>query len=82
MNQNEHDEFFHASQNNITELTKNIQNNAENEIRSSAEDSSSDEVEKVPNESENVAMFRGNRLEGKFVNQNVINLFRRNLSSA
>ena len=56
MNQNEHDEFFHASQNNITELTKNIQNNAENEIRSSAEDSSSDEVEKVPNESENVAV--------------------------
>ena len=53
---NEHDEFFQASQNNITELTKNIQNNAENEIRSSAEDSSSDEVEKVPNESENVAI--------------------------
>ena len=79
---NKHDEFFQASQNNITELTKNIQNNAENEIRSSAEDSSSDEVEKVPNESENVAMFRGNRLEGKFVSKNVINLSRRNLSSA
>ena len=31
-------------------------------MRSSAEDSSSIEVEKVPNESENVAMFRGNRL--------------------
>ena len=79
---NEHDEFFQASQNKVTELTKNIQNNAENEIRSSAEDSSSDEVEKVPNESENVAMFRGIRLEGKFVSKNVINLSRRNLSSA
>ena len=66
----------------MTELTKNIQNNAENEIRSSAEDSSSDEVDKVPNESENVAMFRGNRLEGKLVSRNVINLSRRNLSSA
>ena len=69
---NELDEFFQASQNNITELTKNIQKNAENEIRSSAEDSSSDEVEKVPNESENVAMFRGNRLEGNFDSKNVI----------
>ena len=46
------------------------------------EDSSSDEVEKVPNESENVAMFRGNRLEGKFVSENVIIVSRRNLSSA
>ena len=27
-------------------------------------------------------MFRGNRLEGKFVSKNVINLSRRNLSSA
>ena len=51
-------------------------------IRSSAEDSSSDEVEKVPNESENVAMFRGNRLKGKLVSKNVINLSKRNLSSA
>ena len=32
-----------------------------------AEDYSSDEVDKVPNESKNVPMFRGNRLEGKFV---------------
>ena len=79
---NEHDEFFQAFQNKVTELTKNIQNNAENEIRSSAEDSSSDEVGKVPNESENVAMFRGIRLEGKFVSKNVMNLSRRNLSSA
>ena len=39
-------------------------------------------LKKVPNESENVAMFRGNRLEGKFVSKNVINLSRRNLSSA
>ena len=27
-------------------------------------------------------MFRGNRLEGKFISKNVINLSRRNLSSA
>ena len=51
-------------------------------VRTSAEDSSSGGVDKVPNESENVAMFRGNRLEGKFVSKNVINLSRRNLSSA
>ena len=51
-------------------------------VRSSAEDSSSDEIEKVTNKSENNAMFRGNRLEGKFVSKNVINLSRRNLSSA
>ena len=79
---NEHDDFIQASRNNITELTKNIQNNAENKIRTSSEDSSSDEVEKVPKESENVAMFRGNRLEGKFVSKNVTNCSRRNLSSA
>ena len=42
----------------------------------------SDEVDKVPNESGNVAMFRGNRLEGKFVSKNVKNLSRSNLSSA
>ena len=39
-------------------------------------------LDKVLNESKNVAMFRGNRLEGKFVSKNVINLSRRNLSSA
>ena len=66
----------------MTEFTNNIQNNAENEIRSSAEDSPSGKVDKVTNESENVAMFRGNRLEGKFASKNVINLSRRNLSSA
>ena len=77
----EHDEFFQASQNNMTEFANNIQNNAENDIRSSTEDSSSGKVAKVPNESENVAIFRGNRLEGKFVIKNVINLSRRNLSS-
>ena len=53
----------------MTEFANNIQNNAENEIISSAEDSSSGEVGKVPNESENVAKFRGNRLEGKFVSK-------------
>ena len=46
---NEHDEFFQASKNNVTELTKNLQDNVENEIRSSAENSSPDEVEKVSN---------------------------------
>ena len=46
------------------------------------DDSSSAEVGKVPNESENVAMFRGNRLQGRFGSKNVINLSRRNLSSA
>ena len=42
----------------------------------------SGEVDKVPNESENVAMFRGNRLEDKFVSKNFVNLSRRNLSLA
>ena len=79
---NESDAFFQASQNNRTEFASNIQNNAENEIRNSAENSSSSKVDNVLNESENVAMFRGNRLEGKFVSKNVINLSRRNLSSA
>ena len=79
---NESDMFFQASQNNLTEFLNDIQNNAENEIRNSAEKSLSSKVDKVLNESENVAMFRGNRLEGKFVSKNVINLTRRNLSSA
>ena len=35
---------------------------------------------KVPNERENIATFRGNRLKGKFVSKNVINLSR-NVSS-
>ena len=69
---NEFDEFFQASQNNLTEFVGNIQNNAKNEIRYSAENSSSSKVGKVLNESENVAMFRGNRLEDKFVSKNVI----------
>ena len=64
---NEYDEIFQVSQNNMTEFVNIVQHNAENEIRSSAEDSSYGEVDKVPNERENVAMFRGNRLEGKFV---------------
>ena len=78
---NESDVFFQASQNNLMEFVNNIQNNAENEIRNTAENSSSSKVDKVLTESENVAMFRGNRLEGKFVSKNVINLSRRNLSS-
>ena len=64
------------------EFVNNIQNNAENEIRNSAENSLSSKVGKVLNESENVAMYRGNRLESKFVSKNVINLSRRNPSSA
>ena len=47
----------------MTEFVNNMQNNANNEIRSSTENSSSSKVGKVPNESENVAMFRGNRLK-------------------
>ena len=78
----ESDVFFQAFQNNLMEFVNNIQNTAENEIRNSAENSSSCKVGKVHNESENVAMFRGNRLEGKFFSKNVINLSRRNLSSA
>ena len=79
---NESDVFFQASQNNLIEFVNNIQNNAENEIRKSAENSSSSKVHKVLSESENVAMFRANRLQGKFVSKNVINLSRRNLSPA
>ena len=66
--------FFQASQKNLTEFANNIQNNADNEIRNSAENSSSSKVGKVLNESENVAIFRGNRLEGKFVSKNVIKI--------
>ena len=66
----------------MVEFANNIQNNVENEIKNSAEDSSSGAVNKVPNENENVAMFRGNRLESTFVSKNVINLSRKNLSSA
>ena len=47
----------------MTEFVNNMQNNANNEIRSSTENSSSSKVGKVLNESENVAMFRGNRLK-------------------
>ena len=79
---NESDEFVQASQNNITEFVNEIENNAENEIRSSAENFSSGKVDKVPNESENVAMFRANKLEGKFISNNLMNISRRNLSSA
>ena len=50
-------------------------------VHTQQEDSLSDEVDKVPKESENVAVFKGNRLEGKFVSKNVINLSGRNLSS-
>ena len=46
----------------MTESRNNIQSNAENKIKSCAEDSSSGGVDKVPNESENIAMFRGHRL--------------------
>ena len=79
---NESDVFFQAALNNLTEFVNNIQSNAENEIRNSAENSSSSKVDKVLNESENVSMLKGYRLSGKFVSQNVINISRRNLSSA
>ena len=52
-----------------------------NKIRSSAENSSYGNVNKTPNKSENVGMFRGNRFEGKFFSKNVINLSRKNISS-
>ena len=38
-----------------------------NKIRSSAENSSYGNVNKTPDKSENVGMFRGNRFEGKFL---------------
>ena len=44
--------------------------------------SSSSKVGNVPNEIENIATFRGNRLEGEFVSKNFINLSRRKLCSA
>ena len=71
-----------VQKNNMTEFVNNVQTNAGNEIRSSAEDSPSSKIGKVPNEIENIATFRGNRLEDKFVSKNVINLSRKNLSSA
>ena len=49
----------------MTEFVNNLQNNGENEIRSSAENFPSTRVNKVLNECENFAMFRGNKLEGK-----------------
>ena len=51
-----------------------------NEIRSTTENSPFSNVGWIPNESENVATFRGNRLEGKFVRKNVINFSKRDLS--
>ena len=57
----------------MMEFVNNIQNNAENKIRCSAENS--------PYGSQNIAMFRGNRFEGKFFSKNVINLSRKNISS-
>ena len=45
----------------MMEFTNNIQNNVENEIRSSPENSSSGAVDKALIESKNVAMFKGDR---------------------
>ena len=73
---NEFNEFFQASQKIMTEFVSSIQNNAENETRGSEENFSSNKVDKVTNESENGVMFRGSRLEGKFITKNVINLSR------
>ena len=44
----------------MTEFTNNIEDYAENAIGSSAEKSSSSKADKVPNESENAIMLRGN----------------------
>ena len=65
----------------MTEFVSSIQNNAENETRGSEENFSSNKVDKVTNESENGAMFRGSRLDRKFITKNVINFSRRNLLS-
>ena len=65
----------------MTKCVNNIRKNAENDIRSSAENSSSGAVEKVFTETENFTMFRGNRLEYKLVSKNAINLSRRSFSS-
>ena len=78
---NEFKEFFQASQKNMTEFVSSIQNNAENETRGSEENFSSNKVDKVTNESENGTMFRGSRLDRKFITKNVINFSRRNLLS-
>ena len=66
----------------MTKFVNNIQNNAKNKTRSSAENSPYTKVVKVPDESENFATFRGNRPEGKFGSKSVINLSKRNLPSA
>ena len=42
------DEFFQASQNNMTEFINNVQNNAENEIRSSLKDAKTETVIHIP----------------------------------
>ena len=60
----------------MAEFVSSIQNNTENETRGSEENFSSNKVDKVTNESENGVMFRGSRLEGKFITKNVINLSR------
>ena len=65
----------------MTKLESNIQNNAENQIRSSAENSLSSKAGKVSNENDNVATFRGNWIESKFVSENFVNFSRKNLSS-
>ena len=47
-------EFFQASQNDGTPFANSIQNNAKNEIRSSAENSSYENFEDIPNKSRGV----------------------------
>ena len=64
---NESDEFFEACQNNMTKFVNNMQNNAKNQIRSSAQNSSSCKKNEGRNECGNIAMSRGNKFEGKFV---------------
>lgn len=44
------------------EFTNDIQDNAENMLRRSSENSSSGKVDEVANKNQNFAMFRGNRL--------------------
>ena len=54
----------------------------ENEIISSVENTPDIEEKYDKGNSNNIATFKGERLEGKFVSINVINLSRRNLSEA
>ena len=66
----------------MTVFVNNIQNNTEDENRSSWEIFRVDKVDGVPNETDNIATFSEIRLEGAFVSKNVLNVPRGNHSSA